>query len=99
MHPKTSDALHALLDIVKAEFASDPEPEDLPSWSEAIKLAEKALIEDESSDVFDLALGNLRAQHQAYLANKKLRVALKECRTFFLDDYMSTMIDKALELP
>lgn len=41
--PELWDALHDLLDIVQAEYADDPEPEDLPSWKRAIEKADAVI--------------------------------------------------------
>ena len=41
--PELLDSLHQTLDIVEAEYASDPEPEDLPGWARAIEKARAAI--------------------------------------------------------
>ena len=41
--PKLLDACHLRLEIVEFEYENDPEPEDLPSWKEAIDQARAAI--------------------------------------------------------
>lgn len=44
-------SLELLLGIVESEYEADPEPDDLPSWKEAIETARSVIAKSQSGDV------------------------------------------------